>query len=212
MMTVSDYISDGLTLFFSHRRNATYSNIFPNSRIIFLPTPHNHPVLYKRYNNYTYVGYYPSVIQYNNIQNMSGSGISCYFSGCAMAYFLFNGTPYVAHIPLEDKNSAYIDQRDNWNNFIIRNKRFITKYVIFRPFKSSDQDLLRYRSISSREGAIGIIQPDLSCYTFMVDDNYFPIFSKEIVYPSKLFTTNLCSVPDISQYTIPKRSECPLWW
>lgn len=155
-------------------------------------------------NLFYFVEYQQGAIQYTELPAGAWNGISDMFSGCAMAYFVFNGFKYLAHISLN--NTPDYDKRTVWNDFVRRNQQHITQYAIFRPFDSrsgvADFMYCSYGMIDKNFNAVGIITPNLECYSAVND------LAHNLVYchhetARRHFSNNLSREARIEQFLIP---------
>lgn len=150
---------------------------------------------------YYYAGYYQGRIIYTQMSSPTVPfAVSKKFSGCAMAYFVYRHVAYVAHIALE---ANYFDDRHKWNDFIIWNRRNITKYAIFRPAKSH---------VAYTNDVVGLITPQLDCYSILVNKvNYDPVTIR-LCTPNEIHATNdLSRIVDITPFLIPAKTAGTSW-
>lgn len=208
-MTVSDYENANLHKFFIDPPFGA-SSCFRCPQITGLPLVKFQPHLYKYMNRYTYIGYSKGGIVYNKLLPDRPIGISAYFTGCAMAYFeLVNKGAYIAHIALTEGEG---DQRNTWNTFVLNNRTIISKYAIFRPFKAKGT-ISKYTQDweTVRTWVVGIINPLLECYAYVVDKEQHAKISIEYTYPEKHSCMELNRQADIQDFLIPPHTAGTLW-
>ena len=159
-------------------------------------------------NQFYYVGYCQGYIQYTEIPARPVYGISDQFTGCAMAYFLFNNSKYIAHISL-DSTPAY-DKRAVWNQFVIQNKQHITQYAIFRPYDlhSEIADFMQccYNQIDMTCRAIGLLPPNLECYSAVNDSTHRLVYCHHETR-RRHFTNDLSREINIGPFLIPANAR-----
>jgi len=122
--------------------------------------------------NYYFVPYMHGAFQYSALPTKWYNGISRWFSGCAMAYFVFNDVPFVAHIALDDAGPG---AKNAWNTLITTHQRCITECVMFRPCGVTVQNEIRRligTGVGARTTAVGIITSDLECFSVITDNDY----------------------------------------
>jgi len=161
-----------------------------------------------RGNLFYYVEYSLGFIQYTEIPVGASYGISDKFSGCAMAYFVFNNTRYIAHISLD--TIPDFDKRVDWNTFVTQNQRSITQYAIFRPFdlnsEIGDFSVLNFHQIDRVGMAVGIITPNLECYSALSDSAHRLLYFRHETN-RRHFTNNLSIEANIGPYLIPNNTR-----
>ena len=197
-MNIRDFESDGLPGLLSNFDGA-YNSVNPNNNI--------------NWQRFTYAGtnyrpkygltyYTQGEIKYVYLPP-DCNGISFGFSGCAMAYFIFNGNAYIAHIYLSGHGDPY-DCGDVWNNFISTNKGSIKEYVIFRPNSGNRLlDYMRKHSSECRNSVVGIITSRLHCYSIVTDKNYKPLYMIERK-KRKYYSNNLALESNLNRFSIPE--------
>lgn len=157
-----------------------------------------------------YVDYQPNRVNYYPLP-LRTYGISKNFSGCAMAYFVFMGQPYIAHIALDGGGSA----RDMWNNFVIMNRSRIGQYVIFRPYAEGnrfEREITRFRIPT--QSVVGIITPDLRCFSLAAGFNFQrQHIVEETDQQRKHLSRNLSLErdSDLRQFLIPRLGHGVVW-
>lgn len=99
-------------------------------------------------------------------RNAYMDAISFQFSGCIMAAYEYLGNSYVAHI----QRGEY-DRLNAWLNFVRKNRRDISRLVMFRP-DAEEWDRV-YSLYDTREKDVylwGVITPRYECYSVCVRD------------------------------------------
>lgn len=157
--------------------------------------------------NYSYVQFLPGKITCYPISTYQ-IGFSSDFTGCIMAYFILKNQAYIAHITIGGE-----DCRKKWNTFIESNRKYITKYLVFRPFKPGTRiynfSINNFHIFNSCR-CVGLINGDgSSCYSMLVkkgpDSKYVHIMSENMIDSSH----HTDSLRDLSLLSIRYNLEIP---
>lgn len=146
---------------------------------------------YTNYAKYSYVSYISNKISLFR-KSPSLVAISDQFSGCAMAYYMIDGTECIAHISLEFTSKA----RDEWNEYILEHYKNITKYLIFRPMRTATRlyNSLFVSKIYPQNGSniVGLISQD--------GTKCFAVLTQIVRSPQGVINYNILEWEDMTPY------------
>lgn len=200
-MTIRDYRNDHidqLIINLPHNFNASPLPYLPG-----IPHP-SVTHLGRNYGTYLLVTEQSGTIQYAEIPSVGTKALSFKFSGCAMAYFNHNGHYYVAHIFLDLTRPD--DCGNLWNQFVLNEQRNIREYVIFKPFGANRvcnyMNRCSHRGMIINPAVVGIITPDLRCFSVVTDTNYraIKVFERTL---HKHYSNDLSHEANLHPFLIP---------
>ena len=199
-MTIRDYRNDHIDQLIINTPNIFNATPFPYLPLIPHPSLTH---LGRNYGTYLLVTEQQGAIQYAEIPTAGTKALSYMFSGCAMAYFNHNGHYYVAHIFLDLRRPD--DCGNSWNQFVINEQNNIHEYVIFRPYGANRipnyiTRVSRRRQL--RDSVVGIILPDLRCYSVVTDWHYSAVKVFERTR-HKYFSNDLSREANVLPFLIP---------